>query len=509
MAFDISYVFTALDKFSAPTKAIQGSLKSLQSAITTTSEKMEMLEKKVRSFGAGMSIGLTLPIAGLAAESVKEWDKAQQSMTQLETALKSTGNTSGFTAKQFDEMSHGLQSKSMFGHIEILKDVSTTLLRFSNIHGETFKRAQQATIDFAARTGMPLKSTALLLGRALSDPERGLMRLQRQLGLTKVQLQAIQAIAKQGKIGEAQDLILQAFSKKFGGAALAQMQSGINPLRHLILDLHDAMEPLGAAIGTALLPMVPVIQKLIEGFKNLSPETIRLIAGIAGILAIAGPLGFAITGLITIITVLSSPITLAAAAIGVLAYFMYEAWKKSDTLNYMLGAVGLSLTSVFIAIRVGMGPISWIIGAIQLLAMGFMYLYKHSKAFHDLMNGFFGFLASELNGYIVVVNKLLFYLGKVSHFKMPQIPTINVGQTQVAPSMTNAGTLTNQTATQNNGFIANSLQANKSQVDINLHVNDKNETIKRVEVAQKGSAGNVNVGKNMPGIGGFSMYGAM
>ncbi len=91
-------------------------------------------------------------------------------------------------------MASDIQGIGIFGDEAILQNVTAQLLTFGNITKANFNRAQKAVADVTAKlkgvkaTSEDLRSTSVMLGKALDDPVRGLgalRRLEYHLALNK------------------------------------------------------------------------------------------------------------------------------------------------------------------------------------------------------------------------------------------------------------------------------------------------------------------------------------
>ena len=84
-------------------------------------------------------------------------------------------------------------------------------------------RTQRAALDMAAALGMDAAYAAETLGRALDSPVEGIAALTRQGFLFKVGMKEwIRALTEQGRVAEAQALILTEVESAYKGAAGAR-----------------------------------------------------------------------------------------------------------------------------------------------------------------------------------------------------------------------------------------------------------------------------------------------
>ena len=154
-------------------------LTSFERAMNKAQKKLTKFGKNIQKTGKSLTMGLTVPIVGLGIASLKAFDEQQKAIAQVEAGLKSTAGTVGFTSKELQKMAADLQKTTLFGDEEILKDSTAQLLTFTNITGKEFAKTQEVVLDLATRLDGDLKSSAIMLGKALNDPVANLSALSR------------------------------------------------------------------------------------------------------------------------------------------------------------------------------------------------------------------------------------------------------------------------------------------------------------------------------------------
>lgn len=282
-----------------------------------SSRKIAKMGKSLQKVGKNLSIGITAPLAAMAAVSLKNWDAQEKAIAQVEAALRSTGGAVGYTSDQLKKMASDLQGTSLFGDEEILQGATAQLLTFTNIAGEQFARTQQAALDLATRLDGDLKSASIQLGKALNDPVANLSALSRSgIQFSVDQKAMINSLVKTNQLAKAQTVILDELEKQYGGSAEAASKAGLGPFKQLSNILGDLSEDFGAIIGEALLPFVAKLKTMAEGFRNLSEPMKKTIVIIGALVAAIGPLlvilgtlmTTVIPGLITAFTFLSGTV---------------------------------------------------------------------------------------------------------------------------------------------------------------------------------------------------------
>lgn len=501
MAFSISYIFQAIDEYSGVAQTIAGKTAAVRKEVQELSLKLKESSEQVKKLGESFSLYLSTPLVLLGVESLKEFNSAQQAIAQVDAALKSTGDRAGFTSKQLQQVAESIQQHSLFTHTQVLSDVTAQMLRFGHVTGQTFIRAQQAAVDWAARQHVPLSMAALSIGRALENPTRGLMRLSRAgLVFSKEQIKVINTLVETGRLATAQNFILDKLKQKFDGAAEAAAKAGTGPLTQLMNDFKDLEEIIGQMIAEAIIPWVPKIKELIEYLKGLDPHTKKFILDLVGIVAVIGPvlvgigvLGLAISSIGRAFVALTSPLAWLIISLTTVAYWFYEGYTASKFALFGAGMVGAALITLGLAARFGLGPLGWIVTVIELIAEAFIYAYGHSEAFRKAVDtmvndtvGAFKWMGAEID---VLLNKIKSLYGEVK-----RIPIVG----SFLQKSANANMITPPGGQNGNGLQNVNLMNNGlGLLGININVNDPNQTIKSVETSKSGVSGPVNVGKNM------------
>jgi len=100
----------------------------------------------------------------------------QKVVAQTNAVLKSTGGIANVTAKEMGRLSEQLMRKSGVDD-EAIQSGQNLLLTFTKIRNETgknndiFDQATKATLDLSVAMGKDMSSSAILVGKALNDPE--------------------------------------------------------------------------------------------------------------------------------------------------------------------------------------------------------------------------------------------------------------------------------------------------------------------------------------------------
>lgn len=191
-------------------------------AAKVAKKRAKEIESAFKGIGTAIQAGIFgLTISSLFGKFAQESRAAQEEQAQLAAVLKSTGLAAGYTQDQLNDMADAMQRASTFSAGDINK-AQTRLLAYTNIVGEKFPEAMQATIDMAARLNISLESSAEAIGKALDVPSQGMSSLSKQgFRFTEDQKKVAQQLEATGRIAEAQKIVLDALESSYGGAAKA------------------------------------------------------------------------------------------------------------------------------------------------------------------------------------------------------------------------------------------------------------------------------------------------
>ena len=197
----------------------------------------------------GLVGGLTALGAGLAY-SVKQAAEAERIMALTQAVIKSTGGAAGLTAGQIGDMANRLSNLNAVDD-ETIQSAENLLLTFKNIKANAFEPATQAAIDLSVALGMSLHSAAMMVGKALEDPVRGMNALRRAgVSFTADQQKVIKSLVETGQSAKAQEMILAELNSQVGGAGVAAAKTYSGQMALLKINVDNLAE----SIGMRLLP---------------------------------------------------------------------------------------------------------------------------------------------------------------------------------------------------------------------------------------------------------------
>ena len=361
MATVVGSILVALGLDSAKFKS---GLSDAQKQMRTAQKGFEATGKKMQSFGQTMSLAVTAPLVAFGVTAAKAAAESRDAMAQVNASLASMGNAAGRTAPQLEKAAAQLQHMSTFDDDEILRKVTANLLTFGNVTGDVFDRAQVAAIDLSAKLGTDLQSSTMMLGKALNDPVKGMTALTRAgVSFTAGQVAMVKGMVASGNAAGAQKLILDELQHQVAGSAKA-MRDAV-PGSDAIDKWRELSETVGEALLVAFERIEPVVNGVLDAFNNLSPGVQTAAVAGAALLAVVGPLSFAIGGLVSIAAPLLAMLSTFGAGATAAAVGAEAAATGMAAASAVLGPLAIAVGAVVIAYKNWDQIKPWIDGVVE------------------------------------------------------------------------------------------------------------------------------------------------
>jgi len=288
MAETVVVNFVGQDDVTPAAKKAESAIKDVGDTAEKSGNKFDGMKEIARgalqSIGQG-AIGLagqlgSAVIGGITSfvtDGISEAAGWQSAFAQTEAVVASTGMAAGYSAEQMAALATSMsatEGMSLFTDDQVL-GATNVLATFTKVAGEQFEGATQASIDMAQALGMDVSSAAMMMGKALNDPVKGMSALSRSgVSFTDEQKLMVEAMMNVGDVAGAQNLILNEMAVQFGGSALAATETFAGAQVLMAEQMNGAKE----TIGTALLPIltrlsnvmmshvIPIVQRVAEGF---------------------------------------------------------------------------------------------------------------------------------------------------------------------------------------------------------------------------------------------------
>jgi len=224
------------------------------------------------AIGAAAAAAVIGSVVAVARTGIQEALDASAGQAQLEAGIKSTGNAANVTVKSLEGLAGSLQGVTGQTDDSIVK-AEQLLLTFTNIRNvgadKIFDQATKAASDMAAKFGGDASSQAIVLGKALNDPVKGVTALTRVgVSFTQGQKDTIKAMVETGDTIGAQKVILGELTKEFGGAGEAAGQS----LPGQLAIAQRSFEDFSQGIVETFIPIVlPILKDVLKVFQDNAP----------------------------------------------------------------------------------------------------------------------------------------------------------------------------------------------------------------------------------------------
>ncbi|MAM27422.1 MAG: hypothetical protein CMC13_00205 [Flavobacteriaceae bacterium] len=281
---------------------------------------MKKFGKNLQRTGANLTAGLSLPLAGLGALSIKTAADFETLNTSLVTALE--GNEAA-AKKAFDQINK-FAATTPFQ----VDQVAEAFIKLKNLGLDPSERALTSYGNTAAAMGKSLNQVV----EAVADAATGEFERLKEFGIKAKQqgdrvtftFKGIETTVKKDAAA-IQEYLLNIGEVDFAGGMERQSKTFNGRLSTLKDNLKLLAADFGAILIDAINPFIDKIGDVAKSFKNLSPETKKIIVVVSALAASIGPvlvsIGFLATnvipGLISALAALK--VAIASNPIGLLA----------------------------------------------------------------------------------------------------------------------------------------------------------------------------------------------
>jgi tape measure domain-containing protein len=287
-------------------------LKQFSTEMQNSLRQIQSLGKSFQNVGSSLSIGLTAPIVGLGAASLKTFGD----IDALRKGLISVMGSAEFASAEFEKLKEvaklpglGLE-EAVKGSVSLqaagfsADEARAALLSFGNALATVGKGKRELDLVTLALTQLNNKSGGF--GQDLRQLTEQLPQLRGAL-TNAFGTADTEKISKMGVTGrQVVQSLVQEFEK------LPKVSGGIN---NAFENTSDSLKITLAAIGESINKSLNIegllnsfsekLSELVEWFQSLSPEAQKMIAIVAGIAAAIGPLLLGLGGIVSLIPVIA------------------------------------------------------------------------------------------------------------------------------------------------------------------------------------------------------------
>jgi len=230
-------------------------IQGLQRGLKSAKRSLRKFERNTAQMGRSLTQGLTVPMLGFAAVSIRAFDQQAKAEAGLRTALGQ--NEAAF--KSLTDQAKELQKVTLYGDEETI--AAQTMLATMGLEEEAIKRLIPLVQDMATAKGMNLKAAADLVAKSVGSSTNALSRY---------------GITIEGAVGSTErlDSAVGSLSTMFEGQATASAEAGAGAFTQLKNTMMDFAEEVGAALMPMLEPLKEKLQQVTDSLSKLSTEQI-------------------------------------------------------------------------------------------------------------------------------------------------------------------------------------------------------------------------------------------
>lgn len=270
------------------------------------------------------ALALGVGLAAAAALGTKELLAEEKATAAVANTLKSTSNAAGVTTKQITDMASSMQATTGLADDQVIA-MQNLLLTFTKINDrgpdKIFTRASEAAADLSVQFNKSLSGSAIMVGKALNDPIRGITALGRAgVQFSDDQKAFIKSLVESGKVTEAQKVILGELETQVGGAAKAMGATRAGQVEKLKRSFEEMTEEIAGALLPAFDKIAPVLTQALASIAPVLANAAKSLAQMLdtlmnsqGVREFASAVG---QGLTAALNALSSAASIAVQAVG-------------------------------------------------------------------------------------------------------------------------------------------------------------------------------------------------
>jgi hypothetical protein len=353
----------------------------------------------------------SVAFAGLSAagwKAVKSAEAVATANARVTQVFKSMGYAENAQAAL--DYAEALESTTAID-AELIKGAQAKLATFSEVakSTESMARATSIAADMQAAGFGTMDSAAVMLGKALQDPIKGVTALAKVgVTFTDAQREQIKAMVQAGDVAGAQAMIYEALETQVGGVAEATADDSAK--------LALAMGNIGEAIGAVLLPALttatPYLQDLAAWAQNNAGTITAVgvaIAGLAGAVLVANAAMKVYTAATTALSVAKAVLSSRVVANTASVVANSAAWLASTA---RLVAVRAAMAAAAVAqgamtaaqwalnVALSANPIGLVVIAVAALVAGIVLLWNKNEGFRNFVRGAWSAISGAITGAI-------------------------------------------------------------------------------------------------------------
>jgi len=475
MAFNVSYIFSAVDRFTAVAGKIRGSMAAVQETANGVSKKIDGFGQSARSAGKDL-MPVSLGLGALAGFALH----ASAKMETLQTSFKTmTGSGENAAALMKDLRDFGARTPF---EIEGIGGATKQLLAFGVVQKDIIPTLTTLG-DISAGAGVPLSDMASIFGKVKS---KGKMMTEEILQMSDRGIPIVDVLAKgfrvtkekifdmasKGKISF--EVMQKAMAKMTGTGGIFnnQMEEQSKTLAGRWSTMQDSITNSLTTIGDTLVDtfdLKTVLQDAsiyldgltsrVQAFVKENPGITKFALGVTALVAVLAPLLIAIGFIASGVAALAPILTLVTGIFG------------------FLSAAGATLAAVIDLIAAATGlatlPFLLIVLAVVAVIAALYLLWDNWDQVSSWIGDGIESLVAWFTGLAETLSAVFSNIGAMATKIFEESP--------LGKLISFAGTLL----------------GGDSKTTIDVNINDKGGNVGSVDSSSSGSGTTTNVGKNM------------
>jgi len=475
MAFNVSYIFSAVDRFSAVAGKIRGSMAAVQETANTVSKKIDGFGESARRVGKDL-MPVSLGLGALAGFALH----ASAKMETLQTSFRTmTGSGENAAALMKDLRDFGARTPF---EIEGIGGATKQLLAFGVAQKDIIPTLTNLG-DISAGAGVPLADMASIFGKVKS---KGKMMTEEILQMSdrgipivdvlakgfKVTKEKIFDMASKGKISF--EVMQKAMAKMTGTGGIFnnQMEEQSKTLAGRWSTMQDSITNSLTTIGDTLVETFDLktvlqdasiyldgVTSRVQAFVKENPGLTKFALGVTALVAVLAPLLIAIGFIASGIAALAPILTLVVGIFGLLS----AAGSVFSAVVYAIAA----------ATNLAVLPFLLIVLAVVAVIAALYLLWDNWDQVSSWIGDGIESLVAWFNGLATTLSAVFSSIGAMATKIFEESP--------LGKLISFAGTLI----------------GGDSKTTIDVNINDKGGNVGSVDSSSSGSGSAPSVGKNM------------
>lgn len=343
---------------------------------------------------AGAAVGAVAGVIGFKLASAAY--ESQKVMAATEQIIKTTGGAANLTASQIGGLSEKL-SEQIGVDDELIQQSANLLLTFKQIQNQAganndiFTQSLTLAQDLGHLFGSA-SGAAMQLGKALSDPTRGMTALRKAgINFTEAQKEQIKVLQESGDLLGAQKIVLEEVRNQVGGLAAATAT-----------DFDRAKVAIGNLAETFGFLLLPIVEKVARYVSEQLVPFFEKLAQVIGEQGIGGGIKFLAGEFLGFITNLDG--------VGAKVYFLIAAFAalKAATVAYSVAVTIATVLQKSFNLAINANLIGLIVAAVVALGVAVVAAYMKFEGFRKVVNTVVNFVIglfeNMVNNWIRAIN---------------------------------------------------------------------------------------------------------